>query len=82
VLALDWSVVQPAAFAATLLSRMSGDRERDLDPSLRQQVLERLRSVAAAQSWIGMVEQVTELDADDEQRVFGESLPPGLRLVS
>ena len=31
-LKLDWQVAAPAAFAATLIARMSGDRERDLDP--------------------------------------------------
>jgi hypothetical protein len=28
-----------------------------------------------------MVENVVEIDAADEQRAFGESLPPGLRLL-
>jgi hypothetical protein len=31
---------------------------------------------------MAMVEAVTELDSADESLVFGESLPPGLRLVS
>ena len=28
-----------------------------------------------------MVREVTELEAADERRIFGESLPPGLALV-
>ena len=28
-----------------------------------------------------MIENVIELDAVDEQRAYGESLPPGLRLL-
>ncbi len=28
-----------------------------------------------------MIENVIELDVLDEQRAYGESLPPGLRLV-
>jgi hypothetical protein len=82
VLALDWRAVAPAAFAATLLARLGGDRERDLDEALRARVIQRLRAVKAPASWLRMVEEVVELDEADAGRVFGEALPPGLRLVS
>ena len=81
VLNLDWQKVQPAAFAATLLARLSGDRERDLDAELRADVSRRLRHIDAPSSWRQMVSEVVALEADDEQRVFGESLPSGLTLV-
>jgi hypothetical protein len=77
----DWRAVQPAAFTAVLLARLSGDRERDLDEGVRGQVVQRLRVAKAPQTWIRMVEEVAELDEADEKRVFGEALPPGLRLV-
>jgi molecular chaperone DnaK (HSP70) len=80
-LALDWRSVTSAPFAATMLSRMSGDRERDLDQEIRTRVLQRLRTAKASPSWIRMVKDVTELDEADEKQVFGESLPPGLRLI-
>jgi len=81
VLALDWKVVTPAAFAATLLTRLSGDRERDVEESVRQRVIQRLRAAKSPTSWRRMVEEVVELDEADAGRVFGEALPPGLRLV-
>lgn len=81
VLALNWKEVTPAAFAAALLARLSGDRERDLDDALREQVIRRLRASKAPLSWMQMVEEVVELDEADAGRVFGESLPPGLRLI-
>ncbi|MDG4557774.1 MAG: hsp70 family protein [Candidatus Contendobacter sp.] len=81
VLALDWKSVAPAAFAATLLARLSGDRERDLDEASRARVLQRLRAAKAPATWLRMVEEVVELDEADAGRVFGEALPPGLRLV-
>jgi hypothetical protein len=81
VLALDWRTVAPAAFAATLLARRSGDRERDMDEALRQRVMQRLRATKAPQSWVRMVEETAELDEADAGRVFGEALPPGLRLI-
>jgi len=44
-------------------------------------VLERLAASGAAPSWTRMVSEVVQLDAADEQALFGESLPPGLVLV-
>ena len=81
-LALDWRKVQAAAFAATLLARMCGDRERDLTAQQRQQVAQRLRTAKASTAWAAMVLQVTHLDEQDEKRLFGDALPPGLKLVS
>jgi len=81
LLTIDWRTLEPAAFAATQLARMSGDRERDLEPAMRERLVERLRRENAPQRWIAMVQEVTELDSKEESLVFGESLPPGLRLV-
>ena len=81
VLKLDWKTVSPAAFAATLLGRMSGDRERDIDETWRARVIQRLRIAKAPAAWLRMVETVIDLDEADAGRVFGETLPPGLRLV-
>ena len=78
---VDWKKVQSAPFAAASLARMSGDRERDIANDLRQEVATKLRAVKAPITWVQMVEKVTELDEADERRVFGESLPPGLKLV-
>ncbi|HNW78090.1 MAG TPA: molecular chaperone DnaK, partial [Candidatus Competibacteraceae bacterium] len=82
LLALDWKVVAPAAFSATLLGRCSGDRERDLDEVQRLRVVQRLRAVKAPPSWLRMIEECVELDEADASRVFGEALPPGLRLMA
>ncbi len=79
---LDWHAIQQASFAATLISRMSGDRARDLSPEHRSQVIDLLRAAKSPTSWIEMVDTVVTLNAADEQRIFGDSLPPGLRLIS
>jgi hypothetical protein len=81
LLNLNWRALMPAAFAATLLARVSGDRERDLDEPIRAQVVQRLRAAKAPTSWVQMVQEITELDEASEQLAFGESLPPGLRLL-
>ena len=82
ILETDWSALDGAAFAATQLARCTGDRERDLPPALREQVGARLADMGASETWQRMVERPTELSAQDEMRVFGDSLPVGLRLVT
>ncbi|ASL41970.1 Chaperone protein DnaK [Burkholderia sp. AD24] len=81
ILALDWKKVDPAAFAAVQIARMSGDRSRDLADDLRHTVVRRLEAVNAPRAWITMVSESVELDNADEGRVFGESLPVGLKLI-
>ncbi len=82
LLTLDWKKIEPASFAATLLARVSGDRERDLDQTLRNEVQRRLENVKAPASWLRMVQEVVELDESDERRMFGEALPAGLKLLA
>lgn len=81
VLALDWKKVEPAAFAAVQLSRVTGDRSRDLPEDARAIVIRRLETLGAAPGWIRMVREVVALDEADTGRVFGESLPAGLKLL-
>ena len=81
ILALDWKKVEPAAFAAVQIARMTGDRSRDLPDEVRASVVKRLETAHAPTHWITMVSEIVELDEADEGRVFGESLPPGLKLI-
>ncbi|WP_250453316.1 Hsp70 family protein [Caballeronia sp. ATUFL_M2_KS44] len=81
ILALDWKKVEPAAFAAVQIARMTGDRSRDVPDDVRAAVIERLETMGAAQSWIAMVRETVALDRADEGRVFGETLPAGLKLI-
>jgi hypothetical protein len=81
ILALDWKKVDPAAFAAVQIARMTGDRSRDLPEALRHTVVRRLEAANAPRAWITMVSETVELDDADEGRVFGESLPAGLKLI-
>ncbi|SBT06326.1 DnaK-related protein [Candidatus Accumulibacter aalborgensis] len=81
LLAVDWKKVEPAAFAATQIARLTGDRSRDLPDAKRRSVLARLTASNASATWIEQVTTVVELDKADQRRAFGESLPAGLRLV-
>lgn len=81
LLAIDWKKIEPAAFAATQIARLTGDRARDLPESLRERVLERLKAINASAQWILQIGTVIELDKADQRRAYGESLPSGLRLL-
>ena len=78
----DWRKTPQIGFAAMLMTRMSGDRVRDVSDTMRQQVLEKLKTSKAPASWLEMVEQVKELSEKEEKQIFGEALPAGLKLVS
>jgi hypothetical protein len=82
VLKVDWKKIPQAGFAATLMGRMSGDRARDLDESVRFQIVEKLKFSKAPSSWMEMVEAFKVLDEKEEKQIFGEALPPGLKLLS
>ncbi|MDN2697984.1 hsp70 family protein [Janthinobacterium sp. SUN073] len=81
LLALDWKKTEPAAFAATHLARMTGDRSRDIADDLCATVLARLKAVGAPPLWQAMVSEVTQLDEAVTRRMLGEALPPGLKLI-
>jgi hypothetical protein len=80
-LAADWKKTPHAGFAATLMSRLSGDRSRDINTEQRQQVVEKLKLSKAPAPWIQMVTEVKELSEQEEKQIFGEALPPGLKLI-
>ena len=81
ILALDWKRVEPAAFAAAQIARLTGDRSLDLPAELRDTVVRRLTAGRAPSSWIALVRDGGRLDDADQRRSFGEALPPGLRLI-
>ncbi|MBQ0132822.1 MAG: hypothetical protein KBT18_11820, partial [Comamonas sp.] len=48
---------------------------------VRQQVLDKMRAAGAPQRWIELVESVVQMQAEDQKRSLGDSLPPGLVLL-
>jgi hypothetical protein len=70
-----------ASFAAAQISRLSGDRSRDLDDARRKQVIAALQSARAPETWITMVQEVSILSSADEARALGDTLPAGLQVI-
>jgi molecular chaperone DnaK (HSP70) len=81
ILALNWRKVEPAMFAAVQIAAMTGDRSRDLPQTVRDTVMRRLEAANAPPAWVEMVREVVSLDHADTGRMFGESLPAGLKLI-
>jgi len=81
ILDVDWKSNELAAFAAAVIARKTGDRERDIGDQLRGQIIDKLQTAKAPRGWIAMVSEIVHLDEIDERRVLGDSLPPGLKLV-
>lgn len=77
----DWRNEPSIAFAAVMMTRMTGDRQFDLNDEDRQAVIQKLKSGRAPQSWIDMVSTVKVLTESETKRVFGDALPNGLRLI-
>ncbi|QDE70281.1 Hsp70 family protein [Myxococcus xanthus] len=80
LLELDLRKIDGASFAAAQLARLTGDRTRDLDPDLRERTAQALLAAKASETWVRMVREVVALEAADEARALGDTLPAGLRL--
>ncbi len=80
LLALDWHGIDGLPFAVVQLTRLTGDRTRDLEQEVRQEALAALQAAQASAHWVEMVTTVIANEVDDEARAFGDTLPIGLRL--
>jgi molecular chaperone DnaK (HSP70) len=80
VLKLDQA--EPVAhLAAMQLARRTDDRHRDLPPALCARAAEWLEGGAAAPHLVELVRTGGTLDYEEQNAVFGESLPSGLRVA-
>ncbi len=82
LLELDWPSAEGAAFAAASIARLSANLEHNVGAEHRSRVIKALTKAECSASWIDMVERGDGLSDNDVKRIFGESLPVGLRLTS
>lgn len=76
-----WHDLPTAPRAAMELSRMTGDRARDVSERVRRDVIKRLENVGAKEEWIRAIREVVVLEEADRVAFYGEGLPVGLALV-
>jgi molecular chaperone DnaK (HSP70) len=78
---LQAASLPPAVFLPLmLLCRRTDDRYRDIPDALRKEVLERLSGTAVPAHFLKLIRETGELETTEKELVFGETLPPGLRL--
>jgi molecular chaperone DnaK (HSP70) len=70
------------ASTLVLIGRRTGDRSRDIDEAIREQATSRLTALGVAEDTIQLLSKYVPPERADAVRSFGESLPPGLQLVS
>ncbi len=70
-----------AAFAMMQLTRKTGDRHRDVDEHARQTTIRKLREMNASSHLVELVAEGGTLAGEEQGRMFGESLPQGLRIA-
>jgi hypothetical protein len=68
--------------AVILIARRTGDRSRDIDEAIRQQAISRLMALEVGEETIQSLMKYVPPEQADAVRSFGESLPPGLQVVS
>ena len=68
--------------AVVLIARHTDDRLRDIDRGIREQAIARLTALEIAPKTIQLLTECVPPEWADAVRSFGESLPPGLQVVS
>ena len=70
------------ASAIVLIARRVDDRSREIDEPIREQAISRLLALGSSEETIQLLSKYVPPERVDAVRSFGESLPPGLLLVS
>ncbi|MFK7768193.1 MAG: Hsp70 family protein [Mariniblastus sp.] len=68
--------------AVVQMSRLTNDRYRDIESSSRTRIAQWLVTENAAEHLVRLVSEGGSFDAEEQGRVFGESLPQGLRMLN
>jgi hypothetical protein len=76
-----WKKPAQTAFSVVQMASFTGDRERDIEPSLRDRIRGRLQGLEDGERLAQRLCEMVPLNASEQDRVFGEGLPGGLHLA-
>jgi molecular chaperone DnaK (HSP70) len=82
ILDQNWKNPAPAGMALIQLARKTGDRARDLEPEILDNILEWLSAYESFHSQMTLLKEVVPIEKKEQIDIFGESLPTGLVLTS
>ncbi len=77
----DWKKEPMIGFAAMMMCRKTGDRQIDIADVLRTAVTDKLKQSKAPQSWLALIDEISQVSESDSKRIFGDTLPSGLLLL-
>ncbi len=80
LLTLGLDRIDNAAFSCAQLARLTADRTRNVEDQIRLRLVDALRAAAVPPTWLRMISEITDLDAADEARALGDTLPIGLQV--
>ncbi|MFO0851064.1 MAG: Hsp70 family protein [Gemmataceae bacterium] len=69
-------------FCLAQLARRTGLRGVDVNDDHREAVIKLLEAANVPAAWPRMVDEVSEAEGEDQNRLFGDALPIGLRLAN
>ena len=80
---LDWSstLYRNLNAAFSQACRVTGDRARDVAPECRQDVSRKIKASGGTKQQLAVLTEALSFDNADQNRLFGEALPAGLRLA-
>lgn len=80
LLSEEWRNPKPVAVALSQLARKTGDPSRDIEDSIAVRVVEWLNRHENFKPYARFVQEVVKVERQEENTMFGESLPDGLIL--
>ena len=80
---LDWTANEnrPLIDLFAQICRRIGDRHLDVEDSVRKRVQGKLKSSAATDRQLRLLEEVIELNGEEQSVLFGDSIPIGIKLI-
>ncbi|MBL8148648.1 MAG: Hsp70 family protein [Blastocatellia bacterium] len=81
LLGVETTAIDALASSLVQLAACSGDPARDLSEATRMRVIEHLKVLGKQVDLIKNLESYVPAERRDANRIFGESLPEGLRLI-
>lgn len=82
ILSSEWSNPKPVGPALAFMGRMTGDRMRDIDETLRNRMIDWLNHHDLPEHYKKMLTEPVRITGQVTQTFFGESLPSGIILRS
>lgn len=80
ILRVPWKDSDPINNLVAQLARKTGDRTRDVEPELQEQIVEWLQKRKNSEPFVKIIRHKSKIQSKERNTLFGEKLPAGLIL--